>query len=199
MLRSSLNSKALLTQFINATRLIVQRLNQNFFQLFDLPESFYLDVDNLSAKYRDMQTEVHPDKFAAAPEQEKMHAVQMTSYINEAYSTLKSPIKRAAYILSLQGMDTESVNQNDLGMDLLMEQMQLRESLDELPKDESALPELDRLKKDVKERLSLKQNGFACEIEQGEYVCAKKIFHELQFLHKLLLEIEAGEEQRLDY
>ena len=130
----------------------MQRLNQNFFQLFDLPESFYLDVDNLSAKYRDMQTEVHPDKFAAAPEQEKMHAVQMTSYINEAYSTLKSPIKRAAYILSLQGMDTESVNQNDLGMDLLMEQMQLRESLDELPKDESALPELDRLKKDVKER-----------------------------------------------
>ena len=44
-------------------------------------------------------------------------------------------------------MDTESVNQNDLGMDLLMEQMQLRESLDELLKDESALPELDRLKK----------------------------------------------------
>ena len=177
----------------------MQQLNQNFFQLFDLSESFSLDVDHLSAKYRDMQSEVHPDKFAASPEQEKMRAVQMTSYINEAYSTLKSPIKRAAYILSLQGMDTESVNQNDLGMDLLMEQMQLRESLDELPKDESALPELDRLKKDVKERLSLKQNGFACEIEQGEYVCAKKIFHELQFLHKLLLEIEAGEEQRLDY
>ena len=96
-------------------------------------------------------------------------------------------------------MDTESVNQNDLGMDLLMEQMQLRESLDELPKDESALPELDRLKKDVIEKLSDKQNGFAGEVEQGEYVCAKKIFHELQFLHKLLLEIEAGEEQRLDY
>ena len=177
----------------------MQRLNQNFFQLFDLPESFYLDVDNLSAKYRDMQTEVHPDKFATSPEQEKMRAVQMTSYINEAYSTLKSPIKRAAYILSLQGMDAESVNQNDLGMNLLLEQMQLRESLDELPKDESALPELDRLKKDVKERLSDKQNSFAGEVEQGEYICAKKIFHELQFLHKLLLEIEAGEEQRLDY
>ena len=67
----------------------MQRLNQNFFQLFDLPESFYLDVDNLSAKYRDKQTEDNQDKFAAAPEQEKMHAVQMTSYINEAYSTLK--------------------------------------------------------------------------------------------------------------
>ena len=177
----------------------MQQINQNFFQLFDLSESFYLDVDHLSAKYRDMQTEVHPDKFAASPEQEKMRAVQMTSYINEAYSTLKSPIKRAAYILSLQGMDAESVNQNDLGMDLLMEQMQLRESLDELPKDESALPELGRLKKDVKEKLSEKQNGFAGEVEQGEYICAKKIFHELQFLHKLLLEIEAGEEQRLDY
>ena len=177
----------------------MQRLNQNFFQLFDLPESFDLDVAHLSAKYRDMQTEIHPDKFAGAAEQEKIRAVQMTSYINEAYSTLKSPIKRAAYILSLRGMDTESVNQNDLGMDLLMEQMQLRESLDELLKDESALPELDRLKNGVKENLLVKQNGFADEVEQGEYIRAKKIFHELQFLHKLLLEIEAGEEQRLDY
>ena len=96
----------------------MQRLNQNFFQLFDLPESFDLDVAHLSAKYRDMQTEIHPDKFAGAAEQEKMRAVQMTSYINEAYSTLKSPIKRAAYILSLRGMDTESVNQNDLGYGL---------------------------------------------------------------------------------
>ncbi len=177
----------------------MQQINQNYFQLFDLSESFDLDVDILTAKYRELQIEMHPDKFAAAEEQEKLRAVQMTSYLNEAYTTLKAPLKRAAYLLSLHGLDVESVSQNDLGMDLLMEQMQLRESLEELPKNDSALAELERLKKDVKERMVVKQTGFAAEVSEGELVNAKKIFHELQFLHKLLLEIEAGEEQRLGY
>ena len=177
----------------------MQPINQNFFQLFELAESFDLDLDKLAEKYHAQQVEVHPDKFAAANEQDKMRAVQLTSYLNEAYSTLKSPIKRAAYLLTINGLDVESVNQNDLGMDLLLEQMQLRESLDDLPKDESALTELDRLKSDVSEKLSSKQLIFSKDIESGEFEKAKRIFHELQFLHKLFLEIEAGEEQRLGY
>ena len=177
----------------------MQQLKQNFFSLFELSESFDLDVEKLTAKYREMQTEVHPDKFATAEEQEKLRAVQMTSYLNEAFSTLKSPLKRAAYILSLQGLDVETVNQPELGMDLLMEQMQLRESLDELPKDDSALPQLDKLKKDVTDRLTAKRANFAHEVERGELGAAKKIFHELQFLEKLLAEIASAEEQRLGY
>jgi len=177
----------------------VQQFNQNFFELFELPESFDLDLNLLSDTYRDKQVEVHPDKFATAEEKEKMRAVQLSSYLNEAFTTLNSPLKRAAYLLHLQGMDVETVNQNDLGMDLLMEQMQLRESLDELPKDESSLPKLDKLKKDVQQRLQQKQAAFGDEFANGEFNTAKQIFHELQFLHKLFAEIEIGEEQRLGY
>ena len=177
----------------------MQQINQNYFQLFDLSESFDLDLEKLSEKYHARQVEVHPDKFSGATEKDKLRAVQLTSYLNEAYSTLKSPIKRAAYLLTINGLNVESVSQNDLGMDLLLEQMQLRESLDALPKDESALTTLSHLKSEVGEKLNLKQNIFSKEFASGELTQAKRIFHELQFLHKLLLEIESSEEQRLGY
>ena len=177
----------------------MQQINQNYFQLFDLSESFDLDLVKLSEKYHARQVEVHPDKFSGATEKNKLRAVQLTSYLNEAYSTLKSPIKRAAYLLTINGLNVESVSQNDLGMDLLLEQMQLRESLDALPKDESALTTLGHLKSEVGEKLNLKQNIFSREFALGELAQAKRTFHELQFLHKLLLEIESGEEQRLGY
>ena len=86
-----------------------------------------MDLEKLSEKYHARQVEVHPDKFSGATEKDKLRAVQLTSYLNEAYSTLKSPIKRAAYLLTINGLNVESVSQNDLGMDLLLEQMQLRE------------------------------------------------------------------------
>lgn len=182
----------------------MQQFKQNFFELFEIPESFDLDNNLLSEKYHNKQIEVHPDKFVGSEEKVKLQAVQLTSYLNEAYSTLQSPLKRAAYLLKLRGMDVEAVNQSELSMDLLMEQMQLRESLDELPKDESSLPELDKLKDDVNERLLKKHASFGEQIDQEqigqeELAKAKQIFHELQFLHKLLAEIELGEEQRLGY
>ena len=130
---------------------------------------------------------------------EKIHAVQLTSFINDAYDTLKSPLKRAAYVLTIRGYDVEKVNQDDLSMDLLVEQMQLRESLDDLPKDDSALPELGKLKKDVKEKLLNQELSFAADVSNQNFLGAKKTFHELQFLNKLVLEIEENEEQLLDY
>lgn len=178
---------------------IVQQTQQNFFQLFDLPESFKLDSRALAEKYRQLQSEAHPDRFAGGDEADRMRAVQLTSYINEAYATLKAPLKRAGYLLSLQGLDTEQVSQADLDMDLLKEQMELRESLAELPADESALEELARLRKQATERIGGREEQFARHLEAGELNAAKKVFHELQFLHKLKSEIDASEEERLDY
>jgi len=178
---------------------IVQPVSQNYFQIFELPQAFAVDVDALSEKYRQLQSEHHPDRFAGAEEGERLQAVQLTSLINEAYETLKIPMKRAAYLLSLSGIDTERVDQADLGMDLLMEQMQLRESLAELPADESALPELESLKKEVTEKMQERQTHFAQLIASNEVDAARKLFHEMQFLHKLIAEIDQGEEQRLGY
>lgn len=153
----------------------------------------------MSDRYRSLQVEVHPDRFANASEEEKLSAVTMSSYLNEAFETLKLPLKRAAYLLKLRDLDVEQVSQQDLGMELLIEQMQLRESLDELPNDQSALPALESLKSEVLTKLESKLKSFANHLGQDELDIAKSTFHELQFLQKLLSEIEIGEEQRLGY
>ncbi len=177
----------------------MQILNQNFFALFEQPQGFHLDMEALSATYRQLQNANHPDRFAGEGESERLKAVQLTSLINEAYDTLRSPMKRAAYLLQLAGVDTERVEQSDLSMDLLLEQMQLRESLAELPADDSALPQLEKLKKDVSEKMRARQQQFAELMQSEQLDAARKLFHEMQFLHKLTKEIDQGEEQRLDY
>ncbi len=177
----------------------MQIVNKNYFELFDLPETYDLDVDRLTAQYHMLQLNYHPDKHSSASEKEKMSAQVSSSYINDAYETLNSPLKRAAYILAIKGKDTEKVDQSDLSMEVLVEQMELRESLGDLPKDETALQALEELKINVQRKVNVKQVKFAKEIESDELSAAKKTFHELQFFSKLLAEIEEGEELRLGY
>ena len=177
----------------------MQSLKSNFFEQFNLAQSCELDQEALADEYRKQQSEVHPDRFANAEESEKLRALQLSSYLNEAYETLKSPLRRAAYLLSMHDIDVEQVNQNDLSMDLLLEQIQLREKLDELPKDESALADLDKLRIEVTEKLKRQIAEFADFYDAAKYDEAKKVYHELQFLNKLSVEIDAGEELRLDY
>lgn len=177
----------------------MQQSTQNYFQLFGLEQNFAIDLDELAASYRQLQSDNHPDRFAGADESERLKAVQFASLINQAYETLKQPMKRAGYMLSLQGFDPERVEQSDLGMDLLMEQMQLREALEDLPADETALADLESLKKEVSGKMQDKQEQFAVLMAGNEIESARKLFHEMQFLDKLIKEIDQGEEQRLGY
>lgn len=174
-------------------------VSTNYFEIFSLSPSFDIDLQNLEALYRQLQLEHHPDKFAGESEALKMQAVQTTSLINSAYETLKSPLSRAGYLLTLRGLDIEAVSQSDLGMDLLMEQMQMREALAELPEDESSLAQLDELKRDAKSKIAAREKSFLDNLNTEDFAAAKRMFHEMQFLFKLLKEIESGEEQRLGY
>lgn len=177
----------------------MQFVNKNYFQLFSIAEKFHIDLDVLTSKYHELQIETHPDKFVNSTEQEKLKAVQNTSSLNEAYGTLKSPLNRAGYILTLHDMDIEQVNQDDLGMDLLMEQIELRESLEQISNDESALSQLDDLKSKVRDKAKQCELTFGTNLEEKDYRGAKGRFHEMQFLHKLLSEIDMAEERQLGY
>ncbi len=173
--------------------------NDNYFQLFDIEQGFEVELESLEEKYHRLQTQLHPDRFADGSEAERLHAVQMSSYLNQAYNTLKDPLQRAAYLLKLQGRDTETAAQEEMGMDLIMEQMELRESLESLPADESAMPQLAVMKDQVKLKLAARQQDFASAIAGAEIDLAKRHFHEMQFLSKLIAEIHQGEEARLGY
>ena len=79
--------------------------SQDFFSLFGLAPTFRLDPMALEAAYHDLQTRVHPDKFAHLPDADKRVSMQWATRINEAYRTLKNPLARAQYFLLLKGVD----------------------------------------------------------------------------------------------
>lgn len=166
----------------------------NYFSQFELPVGYDIDLDRLNGQFRELQTIVHPDRYAAAEDEQRLQAIKLSSYLNEAYETLKSPLRRAGYLLQLQGVDIEQVEQSDLDPELLFEQMRLRESLAELPKDESALERLEELHHATSARLAQRQQDFAGFLAGASLGPAKQMFHELQFLTKLQAEIEIAED-----
>ena len=117
-------------------------LNQNHFDLFGLPARFSVDAAALEARYRELQREVHPDRFAAAPEIERRASMQLATRVNEAYQTLRSPLKRAVYILRLRGVDPEFETNTAMPSEFLMEQMRWRERIEESSEDPEALVRL---------------------------------------------------------
>ena len=101
------------------------------FALFDLPRRFGLDADDLAARRRTVQAEVHPDRFATEGAAGQRVAMQWAVRVNEAYQRLKDPLRRAAYLCELQGAPIEAENNTAMPTHFLIEQMEWREALDE--------------------------------------------------------------------
>ena len=106
-------------------------LQDNDFVLFGLPERFAQDRAAIDARWKELQREAHPDRFAAQGAAAQRVAMQWSVRINEAYQRLKDPLKRAAYLCELLGAPIDAENNTAMPAAFLMEQMDWRESLDE--------------------------------------------------------------------
>ncbi len=106
-------------------------LQSTDFELFGLPEQFAQDRAAIDARWKELQREAHPDKFAAEGGAAQRIAMQWSVRINEAYRRLKDPLKRAAYLCELRGAPINAENNTAMPTEFLMEQMAWRESLDE--------------------------------------------------------------------
>ena len=104
---------------------------QNHFELFQLPQRFTLDTSALEQAYHEVQNQTHPDRFVNATSAEKRVAMQWTTRANEAYQTLKSPFKRAAYLCELNGVELEVESNTAMPTAFLMQQMEWRDALAE--------------------------------------------------------------------
>lgn len=106
-------------------------LQSNDFELFDLPVQFAQDSAVLDARWKQLQREAHPDKFAAQGAAAQRVAMQWSVRINEAYQRLKNPLTRAMYLCEIHGAPIEAESNTAMPADFLMQQMQWREALDE--------------------------------------------------------------------
>ncbi len=104
----------------------------NYFSLFGLPVDYALDEAQLERTYLELQRAFHPDRFATKPQAEKLAALTKASTINDGYEILKSPRKRAEYLLSLENIFVNGERDNRKpNADLLVESMEQREALAE--------------------------------------------------------------------
>ncbi len=105
--------------------------NIDHFSLLGLPRAFRVDAVLLDRRYLEMQSQVHPDRFARAGEADRRLSLQWATRVNEAYQTLKQPLARAQYLLHLAEHDIGSDNNALMPADFLVDQMEWREAVEE--------------------------------------------------------------------
>ena len=161
---------------------------QNHFALFHLPQQFSLNMVALDKAYYEVQNQVHPDKFVAGSDAEKRVAMQWATRANEAYQTLRAPLRRATYLCELQGTDLEIESNTAMPMAFLMQQMNWREALDAARAD-GDIGELDQLSQQVRETLQARHDAAAMAFDQGDFEQAARIVREWMFVEKFREEI----------
>jgi molecular chaperone HscB len=106
-------------------------IDDDDFTLFGLPERFALDGAQLDQRWRELQTEVHPDRFAAQGEAAQRIAMQWSMRVNQAYQRLKDPLKRAVYLCERRSAPVDAERNTAMPREFLLQQMAWREALDE--------------------------------------------------------------------
>ena len=170
-------------------------LSQNHFELLGLPLSYGIDLARLEQGYRDLQSRVHPDRHAAGSEAERRVAMQWATRANEAYRTLRDPVGRARYLLSLKGYETDEESNTAMPPDFLMQQMEWRESVAAASAARDA-PALQRLHGEIAGDREAMIALLARAIDQdANYDAGCSLVRKLRFLDKLDEEIDEGLER----
>jgi len=120
----------------------------DYYQLLGIPRSLNISLDELQKRYYELSRQLHPDRFMQKPEAEQQRALDMSSALNDAYRTLKDPVKRAQYLLSQEGFDIGEQRSKDVPPGLLEEVFELNMVLEEMRSgDDSARPQLETAEK----------------------------------------------------
>jgi len=172
-------------------------LSSNFFNLFGLPVSFSIDDRTLVSRFRELQKQLHPDKYASASDAERRWSMQAASFVNEAYQTLGNDLRRANYLLELNGISTDEETDTQMELGFLMEQMEYREALESAPGTSDPFAALDTIRKQLSASVNARLAAFAAAATEQNWTQARSIVRQWQFLSKLARELKSMEE-RLD-
>jgi molecular chaperone HscB len=151
-----------------------------------------LEKEILEKAYRDIQSRVHPDRFASAGDAERRASLQWTTRVNEAYRTLKDPVLRAKHILDLQGVDVAFETNTAMPVEFLTQQLEFRESLEAAVEKKDAVS-LDGLRKTLFEQRTALQEKIRNLIDtRKDYQAAAGLVRKLMFIHRLDAEVDAA-------
>ena len=163
-------------------------LNDSHFDLFDLPPTYAIDAKKLDDAYRTVQAQVHPDRFAAAGDAQKRVAMQWATRANEAYQTLRDPLKRAIYMLSLRGVHADAENNTAMEPAFLMQQMEWRENIEDAA-DAKNLGALEALLHELRDQERIRFEKLAALIDSHADQAASEAVRQLMFIERVASEI----------
>jgi molecular chaperone HscB len=168
--------------------------SRNHFDLFGLPVGYAIDRELLAERFRALQSAVHPDRFASAPDQERRLSMQASTRVNEAFQTLKDPLQRALYLLTLYPDADSLAPVQDTAF--LLEQMELRETLAEAKRarnpQAAVAGVLEHIAK-AERAIGAELTGLFSGPSAGDLAAARAAVHKLQFLDKCRRDAEALE------
>lgn len=166
--------------------------SRNHFELFGIEPAFDIDFQRVEQAFRDLQAQVHPDRFAHATDAEKRLSMQWATHLNEAYRVLRNPISRARYLLKLAGVDTEEETNTAMPPEFLMAQMEWREAIAEA-REAGEVAELDHLGTKLRREMHALERELAHEIDVAhDWQAAAATVRKLRFFEKLKDEIHTA-------
>lgn len=167
-------------------------LQSDDFELFGLARRFKQDRALLDARWKELQRQAHPDKFAAQGAAAQRVALQWSVRINEAYQRLKDPLKRAAYLCELHGIAVNAENNTAMPAAFLMQQMQWREELEDAH-DASAL---EALRQQVRQASVDSLQAIEQSLDQShDYLAAVSHVRALMFIERFARDVDARLDQ----
>ena len=160
-----------------------------YFTLFQLPVSYTINLATLEQNYRTLAAQFHPDKYTTANPFEQKQALMMSATINQAYTTLKSPIDRAAYLLQQHNINPDDPHNTQIDPEFLMQQMQWRETLAEAQAEQNTA-ELHALQNEIAQAQTQLYQQLEHTFNQQDYPAASDLVRQGRFLNKLHSEIQ---------
>ncbi len=159
------------------------------FSILCVERAFALDLDALAAAYRDLQSAVHPDRFANAPDAEKRAAMDQAVLVNDAYNTLRDPVKRAMYLLWLKDVNGMDEKNTSMPHDFLVEQIEWREAIADAKLKED-IDRLDEMTTELQNIIDSMGSTFSAAYEGGHIATATTLARKMRFMQKLTEEVD---------
>lgn len=167
----------------------------NPFALLGVENEFDVDLSALEKTHRELSRALHPDKFAQANASERRAALEKAAAVNEAWRTLRDPIKRAEALFRLHGIAVGEDNEPKSTPTFLMEVLEMREELAEA-RSKKDLEKVRKLGQAMQKKLDATQaklaDGFATKKDP---VLLLPLLGEMRFYKRVLDEVDAIEEE----
>ena len=132
----------------------------NYFEVFDLPKILGIDPGVLEKKFHELSRKFHPDYFTTGSSEDQQKALAMTSLLNDAYRTLRHPVRRVEYLLELEGFKSDG---SKVPKSFLMEMFEINEQVEEVKSGSASPEQIAAVRSDIENRAA----RFEAQIEKA--------------------------------